>query len=85
MYLCKNKSLLTGGSSTHKTSAGARTSIGRFVKRFFNVLGACQTTYDVWPGTVPLESYDIFFIQKSSGARQMCTNAGRAPMSFHPK
>ena len=29
MYYCKNTSLLTGGSSTHKTSSGARTGIVR--------------------------------------------------------
>jgi len=29
MYFCKNTSLLTGGSSTHETSAGARTGIVR--------------------------------------------------------
>jgi len=52
MYICKNTSLLTGGSSTHKTSAGTRTGIVQFVKRFFNVLSACQTSYDVWLGTV---------------------------------
>ena len=92
MYICKNTSLLTGGSSTHKTSAGARTGVGRFVKRFFNTISACQTSYDVRPGTVRcpvghrpmfyesnLESYDNCFIQKSSGARPMCANAGRAP------
>jgi len=27
MYFCKYTSLLTGGNSTHKTSAGARTGI----------------------------------------------------------
>ena len=35
-----------------RASSGARTGIGRFVKRFFNVLSACQTSYDVRPGTV---------------------------------
>jgi len=41
-----------GGSLTHKTSAIARTGIGRFVKRFFNVPSASQTSYDARPGTV---------------------------------
>ena len=45
MFFCKNTSLLTGGNSTHKTSAGARTGIGRFVKRVLKVPGACQTSY----------------------------------------
>jgi len=67
MFFCKNTSLLTGGSSTRKTTAGARTGIGRFVKRLLKVSGACQT------------SYDINFEQKPSGARPMCANAGRAP------
>ena len=49
MYFCKNTSLLIGGSSTHKTSAGARTGIGRFVKRFLKVSGACQTSFDARP------------------------------------
>jgi len=35
-----------------RASSGARTGIGRFVKRCLNVLGACQTSYDVRPGTV---------------------------------
>jgi len=67
MYICKNTSLLTGGSLTHKTSAGPRTGIIRFpdghrpvpgrasadmLRDYFNVLGACQTSYDVRPGTV---------------------------------
>jgi len=30
-------------------------------------------------GQAPLESYDKKFKQKSSGARPMCSNAGRAP------
>ena len=51
MVFCKNTALLTGGSSTHKTSAGARTDIGRFVKRFLKVPGACETSYDARPGT----------------------------------
>jgi len=46
MYFCKNTSLLTGGSLTHKTSAGARTGIGQFDKRFFNVPCTCQTLLD---------------------------------------
>jgi len=52
MYFCKNTSLLTGGCSTHITSAGARTGIGRFDKRFFKVSCACQTSYDAQTGTV---------------------------------
>ena len=47
MFFCKNTSLLTGGSSTHKTSAGARTGIGGFVKRYLKVPGACNR----WNGT----------------------------------
>jgi len=74
--LQKQVVLLTGGRSTHKISAGARTGIGRFVKRFFEVLGACQTSYDT---RAPLESYDINYQQKSSGARPLCANAGREP------
>jgi len=35
-----------------RASSGARTGIGRFVKRFFKVPGACQTSYDARPGTV---------------------------------
>jgi len=64
-----------------RASSGARTRIGRFVKRFMKVPGACQTSYDARPGTgrAPLESYDIDIKQKSSGARPMCENAGRAP------
>jgi len=45
--------------STYKTSAGpgrassgARTGIGRFVKRFLLFPGACQTSYDARPGTI---------------------------------
>ena len=45
-YFCKYTSLLTGCSSTHKTSAGARTGVGRFVKRFTKVPGAFQTSND---------------------------------------
>jgi len=55
MYICKNTLLLICGSSTHKTLA--RTGIGRFVKRFFNVLGACRTSYIVrhrWNRTIIL-------------------------------
>ena len=35
-----------------RASSGARTGIGRFVKRFLKVPGACQTSYDAQPGTV---------------------------------
>ena len=48
MYLCKDMSLLTGGSLTRKTVSGARTGIGRFVKR---VTGAFQTSSN--PGRAP--------------------------------
>ena len=49
MYLCKDTSLLTCGSLTRKTVSGARTGIGRFVKR---VTGAFQTSYNARPGTL---------------------------------
>ena len=48
--------------------------------------------FDNRPGTgrALLELYDLNFKQKSSGARPMCANAGRAPygarpMSFYPQ
>jgi len=57
MFFCKNTALLTGGSSTHKLSAGSRTGIGRFVKRFLKVPGACQTPYGARTGTVGIVLY----------------------------
>ena len=42
----------TGGSSTNKTSGGARMGIGRFVKGFSKAFGAFQTSYDAWLVTV---------------------------------
>ena len=80
MYFCKNTSLLTGCCSTHITSTGARTGIGRFDKRFLKVSDACQTSYDARPD----KSYDLNFKQKSSGARLMCANADRAPYGARP-
>jgi len=35
------------------------------------------------PGRAPLISYDKKFKQKSSGARPMCSNAGRASSGHH--
>ena len=72
MFFCKNTSLLTGGNLTHKTSAGARTGIGRFVKRFLIVPGACQTSYDARPGTV----------RCPGGARPAFAHIGRALDDF---
>ena len=74
----KYTSLLTGGSSTHKTSAGARRGIGWFVKRFSKVPCSFHTSYDARP---PLKSNDLNF-QKSSGARPMCANGAR-PISLY--
>ena len=78
MFFCKNTSLLTGCSSTNKTSACARMVIGQFVKRFFNVLCACQTSYYVRLGT--LESYDNF-LNKNRPVPVRCeqTPDGRRP------
>jgi len=42
----------TGGSSTYKPSAGARTGIGRFVRGFAKAPGAFRTSYDAPPCTV---------------------------------
>jgi len=92
MFFCKNSSLLTGGNSTHKTSAGARTGIVRCPDghrpicleifesswRLSDIV-RCPAGHRTVPGRAPLESYDINFKQKSSGARPMCVNAGRAP------
>jgi len=76
----KNRSLLTGGSSTHTTSAGARMGIGRFVNIFFNALGACQTSYDVRPGTVrcPVGHRLNRTIKLLNKNCPMCANADRA-------
>ena len=38
-------------------STGARTGIGRFVKRYLKFSGACQTSYDARPGTVGIIRY----------------------------
>ena len=59
MYFCKNTSLLTGGYSTHITSAGAWTCIGRYDTRFLKVSGACQTSYDAQPGTVGIVRFEF--------------------------
>jgi len=40
-----------------QASSGARTDIGRIVKRFFKVTGACQTSHDARPGTVKIVRY----------------------------
>ena len=68
MYICKSTSLLTGGSSTYKTSAGDWTGIGRFVKRFLMFLAAGHDR-------APLESYDIFYtkiVQCPSDVCKLC-------------
>jgi len=103
MVICKNTSLLTGGSSGHKTSAGARTGIVRcpdghrpICEEFFKSsrrlsdIVRCPAGHRTVPGRAPLESYDINCKHKSSGARPICANAGRAPygarpMSFYPR
>jgi len=85
VYFCKNTSLLTGGCSTHITSAGARTGIVRCLdghrpirKEIFESfwrlsdIVRCPAGYRTVPGRAPLESYDLNFKQKSSGARPMC-------------
>ena len=70
-----------------RASSGTRTGIGRFVKRFswrLSDIVRCPAGHRTVPGRAPLESYDKYFKQKSSGARPMCANAGRAP-SGHRK
>jgi len=90
MFFCKNTSLLIGGSLTHKTSTGARTGIVRCPDGHCPVPGRASADllrdFLKFPAlvrhrTMPakLESYDINFKQKSSGACPMCANAGRAP------
>ena len=97
IFFCKNTSLLTGGSSTHKTSAGAWTGIVwcpdghrpiceeifESSRRLSDIV-RCPAGYRTVPGRAPLTSYGIKFKQKSLGARPMCSNAGRA-MSFYPR
>jgi len=92
IVFCKNASLLTSGSSTHKTSAGARTGIVwcpdghrpicevifESSRRLSDIV-RCPAGHRTVPGRAPLESYDINFKQKSSGARPICANACRAP------
>jgi len=76
----KNTSLLIGGSSTHKTSAGARTCLEIFESSWrLSDIVRCPTGHCTVPGRSPLESCYLNFKQKSSGARPMCANAGRAP------
>jgi len=92
IYFSKNTSLLIGGSSTHNTSAGARTGIVRcpdehrsicleIFESSWRLLDSvrCLTGHRTVPGRSPLELYDLNFKQKSSGARPMCANADRAP------
>jgi len=69
-----------------RASSGARTGIGRFVKRFVNVLSACQTSYDVRPGTVRCPvghrwNRTIIFLYKNRPVPVRCvqTPAGRRP------
>jgi len=66
-----------------RASSGVRTGIGRFVKslKFWRLsdIVRCAAGHRTVPGRAPLELYDINFKQKSSGARPMCANAGRAP------
>ena len=75
--LLKNMSLFTGGSSTHKTTTGARTGIVRcpdghrpickeIVESFRHLsdIVRCPTRHCTVPGRTPLESYDIKFKQK---------------------
>jgi len=62
MYFCKNN---------------GRCPDGWFVKRFFKVSGACQTSYDVrYPGGRRWNRTILNFNDKSSSAR---------PMSFYPQ
>jgi len=61
-----------------RASFGARTGIGRFVKRFLKVPGACQTSYDARPGTVEIVRYK-FFNKTSSDVCKRRPDAVRAP------
>jgi len=67
LQYCKNTSLLTGGSSTHKTSAGRGRASADLLRDLFKVSGDCQTSYDA----------------RTVGARLICANAGRAPPFYH--
>jgi len=88
IFFCKNTSLLTGGSSTHKTSVDAWTVPGRASDDLlrdiwkFTALVRHRTMpgrapYGARTGTVGIVRYKLK--NKSSGARPMCANAGRAP------
>ena len=92
MRFCRNMSLLTGGSSKlikHRpvpirASSNARTGIGRFVKRYFKVPGACQTSYDAQPGTVRCNP-TIYILNKNRPVPVRCvqTPARTAPGRCH--
>jgi len=66
MYICNNESLLTGGSSTHKTSAGARTGIVR-----------CPNGHRPVPGRASANLLRDFF--KFQALVRHCTMPGRSP------
>jgi len=69
----------TGGSSTHKTSSGARK---RSSWRFSDI-ERCPAAHRTVPGRSPLKSYDFNLKPKSPGALPMQTPAKSRPGSLH--
>jgi len=49
----------------------------------FSDIVRCPAGHRTVPGQSPLKSFDLTFISKASGVRQMCANAGRAPSEHH--